>query len=152
MFVDFLNLKKQSTSYLSPLFENTTQKVKKRKKVPLTPIEKPPKSPKTPKKQSTARWRVPSLRKIAFPRADASIARELCYFTRWKAPPLGNRRISRAVTFHRSEITESHALERSTAQKSQNPKRGSIPPPRNRKISRIGWFRCTRTMNKNLIE
>ena len=110
MFVDFLNLKK-STSYLSPLFENTTQKVKKRKKVPLTPIEKPPKSPKTPKKQSTARWRVPSLRKIAFPRADASIARELCYFTRWISPPLGKCKILRAGRLHRPEITESHALE-----------------------------------------
>ena len=79
MFVDFLNLKK-STSYLSPLFENTTQKVKKRKKVPLTPIEKPPKSPKTPKKQSTARWRVPSLRKIAFPRAGCVYRPEIVLF------------------------------------------------------------------------
>ena len=81
MFVDFLNLKKtdQPPTY-PPLFENTTQKVKKRKKVPLTPIEEPPKSPKTPKKQSTARWRVPSLRKIAFPRAGCVYRPEIVLF------------------------------------------------------------------------
>src|SRR5699024_3529360 len=117
MFVDFLNLKK-STSYLSPLFENTTQKVKKRKKVPLTLIEKPLKSPKTPKKQSTARWRVPSLRNCRISRAGAvhrsgiakshdlgqSIAQKSQNPTRWKAPPLGKCRILRAVAVHHSRI------------------------------------------------
>src|SRR5699024_10441128 len=116
MFVDFLNLKK-STSYLSPLFEYTTKKVKKRKKVPLTLIEKPLKSPKTPKKQSTARWRVPSLR---------------------------NCRISRAGAVHRSGIAESHALEASTAQESQNLTRGASPTPRSRRIPRAGWLHRSR--------
>src|SRR5699024_12735958 len=55
-------------------------------------------------------------------------------------PPLGNRTISRAATFHRSEIAESHALESSTARKLQNSTRRNHPPLRNRRISRAATF------------
>ena|SRR5699024_4951547 len=166
MFVDFLNLKKtdQPPTY-PPLFENTTQKVKKRKKVPLTQLKNHQKALK-PQKSNQLRVDVFHPQKNCFPARrcvyrsgivlfhalEGSTARESKNLTRGNVPPLRNHGISRAVTFHRSGIAESHALEGSTAQKSQNPKRGSIPPPRNRKISRIGWFRCTRTVIKNLIE
>src|SRR5699024_11859807 len=128
MFVDFLNLKKtdQPPTY-PPLFENTTQKVKKRKKVPLTPIEKPPKSPKTPKKQSTARWRVPSSETAESHAREPSTALESHNLTRGASLSPRNRRIPRAGSLHRSGIEKSHALEQSTPQQLRiSPRRG--PP------------------------
>ena len=43
---------------------------------------------------------------------EGSTAREFRNLMRGDSPPLGNRRISRAVAFHRPEVAESHARER----------------------------------------
>src|SRR5699024_12043364 len=88
---------------------------------------------------------------------EPSTAQKLQNPARRKAPPLRNRRISRAATFHRSgiaqshalgavhrsEIAESHARQRSTAQELQNPARGDHPPRRNREISRAVPLHCS---------
>ena len=139
MFVDFLNLKKtdQPPTY-PPLFENTTQKVKKRKKVPLTQLKNHQKALK-PQKSNQLRVGVFHRSEKLLSRAqDASIAQKLCYFTRWISPPLENCVFPRAVAVHRSGNAKSYAQEGSIAQKSQNPTRWSSPPLRNCRISRAG--------------
>src|SRR5699024_12161745 len=50
-----------------------------------------------------------------------SVSRKLRKPTRWIHPPLGNCRILRVETIHRSGIAESHARQRSTAQELRNP-------------------------------
>src|SRR5699024_1299957 len=67
-----------------------------------------------------------------------STAQELRNSTRGNVPPLKNRRIPRAVTFHRSGIEKSHARERSTAQELQNLTRWSGLSLGNCRISRAG--------------
>src|SRR5699024_1019059 len=96
---------------------------------------------------------------------EESTTQESENLTRWRAPPLGNRGISRAGTVHHSGIAESHAQEgstaqeswnlaagtvhrsgigesharqRSTAQQSRNLARRKSPAPRNRRILRAG--------------
>src|SRR5699024_12111147 len=93
------------------------------------------------------------------------IAQKLRNHTRRSHPPLGNCRIIRVETIHRSEIAESHARQRSTAQELRNPgavtihlseiaesharqrsitqelqnlTHGNVPPLRNRGIPRAG--------------
>ena len=96
MFVDFLNLKKtdQPPTY-PPLFENTTQKVKKRKKVPLTQLKNHQKALKPLKSNQ--------LRVGVFHRSEKLLSRAQMRLS------LGNCAISRAGRLHRSGIEESHA-------------------------------------------
>src|SRR5699024_10157404 len=129
MFVDFLNLKKtdQPPTY-PPLFENTTQKVKKRKKVPVTQLKNHQKAlkPRTP-----SRLRVGVFHRSATPESPARESpprHESHQLRRGSRPPLRNRRISRAGLVYRPEIAGSHALEGSTAREMQNSMRGSRPP------------------------
>src|SRR5699024_8966808 len=118
------------------------------------------------KLQNPTRGNVPPLGKCRIPRAgvihrseiaeshaqEPSTTQESQNLTRRSVPPLRNSRILRAGAVHRSGIAEFHAQESSTAQGSQNPTRRRGPPLRNRSFSRVGWFRYTRTVIKNLIE
>lgn len=109
MFVDFLNLKKQSTSYLSPLFENTTQKVKKRKKVPLTQLKNHQKALK-PLKSNQLRVGVFHRSETAESHArEPSTALESHNLTRGASLSPRNRRIPRAGRLHRSGNAEFYA-------------------------------------------
>src|SRR5699024_9633119 len=139
MFVDFLNLKKtdQPPTY-PPLFENTTQKVKKRKKVPLTQLKNHQKALK-PLKSSQLRVGVFHRSETAESHArEPSTAQESHNLKRGSRPPLRNRIIARAGLVYRPEIAESHALEGSTAREMQNSTRGSRPPLKNSIISSAG--------------
>src|SRR5699024_2289641 len=74
------------------------------------------------------------------------------YIVRWKSPSLRNRRISRAGTVHRSEMAESHVLENSIAQKSQNSTRRSSPPLRNCIIPRVGRLHRSEIAKSHALE